>query len=527
MKIQIESNSDKFLTDKVKYKDLTLLACEGQEDEKRASAMLIQYAEQRQAFTMLVSGGATKNFFNAGYIPTENGRMVRLSAETCATDIQPLDTTMDSIDGKAVKQKVYGRIQRSVRVLGKSAYGAVGKASNDSGSFFSLVLETNEARPQMVCTFPNHNKQARIHAEPRRNPSGSGYIYDFQTYANDSFDWNSWMGNSQTIFCQFATVGERSMRGHSVMYFPDTYINHSTTIRKGFSMTGDAYVKAKKIKYSLNVNGTEIGGITTLMERTFRATFNLEIDQWAWDGQSTMRGANNELLSQPSQVDEKGDSIYQGDGVRQQIKGANDAYASTPSGKPTWADFESFIENIVNKLNPSENKDFAINVCTSAKGATHLKNENLLYLKNYTPVTFNYDLKNVPGGQDFYSTIRCDYFDVAGVRVNILIVPQFSDEQRYPARLPDGSLVMEYTYLVLDNQKVGGVNNLSMQTIRTDNVNREYVWKVTNGMTGIKDYKIESTVDEINYELLTERMVTVRNIDACGILEPSYSVVDF
>jgi len=94
------------------------------------------------------------------------------------------------------------------------------------------------------------------------------------------------------------------------------------------------------------------------------------------------------------------------------------------------------------------------------------------------------------------------------------------DKQRYgSARLANGYAAKEYEVYALDFSPKNGKQNVAMETVDNKFVNREYVIGKYNGMTGLKGEKATSPVDEVAMDILTERIVVVRDTKNCGLLE--------
>ena len=508
-RILIEQRND-FLPSDINKQHLASLALEG--GEGADSIMdFIQYAERRFTFTLLTSRGYLNGgSATMGYIPTSMGESATVSTK--------IPTIQDGTRDRAeVKYRIMGRNRRAVSVVGTAVFGASTAASQTSGGFFSVILATKEVNPTQIVEFPT-GKTARVHGEPRKNPTGPGYIYTFQTFAGESFVWASWMGNgasNKTVYASHNTVGERSRKGYMSWLLPDTYINHSSTMRKGFGMSGDALTEAGCRKYSMNDGNGQFEGYSWTSETMMREQFNQDIDNWAWDGKSTMRDQFGNLLLSPSQVDEKGDPIYAGDGVKEQIRGSNDVVASGTDGLPVWDDIEDLITTSRDRRDPGEMGELVL--VTGPKGGDLVLK---LYAQNqkaqYGIVT-NY---NVSGKVVDVPYLRADSIYVGGETVYVVIDPRMGDKQHYgSARLSNGRPFKEYEMYLLDFGTKNGKQNVAMETIDNNFVNREYVLGKFDGMTGLKGSKPTGPADEFSMEVLSQRIVTVRDPKNCGLLE--------
>jgi hypothetical protein len=514
MRIQIEQQNNYLLSD-ISKNHLATMYLESQVGE---ILDVIQYAERRYTFTMLTS----KGYLNGGAalsgdLPTSIGESITVTTK--------IPTIQDgTIEGSEVKYKVMGRNKRAVSVIGNTLYGAATPASATSGGFFSLLLNTLEVRPTQVVEFPT-GKLARVHGEPRRNISGAGFIYTFQTFAGETFVWNTWMGSgayNKTVWASFNLVGERSRKGYMSWLMPDTYINHVSTMRKGLNLSGSALVEAGVRKYTLNImDKGEFSGYSWTRETQMREALNEEIENWAWDGKSTMRDVYGNLLATPSMVDEKGAPIWAGDGVKEQIRGSNDIQASGVDGLPTWDDFDEMFTTARDRREQGEMAELVY--VTGPKGADHL---NDLYiaankakygtvLQAATPAN---KVADIP-------YLRTNELYVNGETVYVVVDPRMGDKQRYgSARMANGRLSKEYEGLLLDFGVKNGKQNVAMETVSNNFVNREYVIGKFNGMTGLKGEAVTSPVDEFAMDILSERIVVVRDPKNCGLMEinPSF-----
>jgi hypothetical protein len=477
---------------------------------------IVLYAEQRFCFTMLVSGAFSKNYHTSGYLPGYSG-------STVATRIPAIP--MGSINGKEVKTRVYGRIQRAVTVVGTAEVGTIIPASNTRGGEFSLVCTTNELAPEMVTTFPA-GKQARVLSEPKR--WSGGFLYTFQTAPGQTFTWATWMGTVEAgkkLFGGYTSVGERSRKGYTTFYQPNTYINHTITQRKGFNLSGDALVKGTSVKYTINGGqGEQVNVITSNAEVIARRQFNLEREMTAWKSYSTMRDAFGNLLDVPYELDERGNFVYRGDGVEAQISGYNDVEASGAGGKTTWADLESLVRKATSKREPGYNNQAFVLVV----GKEHANHIHTLHVAN---VKANVTLTQIvtPSGTDDPALLefgfRSEKLTIAGETVYMVINHMMSDPERSFTKLADGSLVWDYTGYLFDFTLLpDGGKNLTMSAVRNDQVDRELVMGWFDGMTGKNGVSQPlSPVDELAYEMLSEVIVTVGRPETCGIIYPKVS----
>lgn len=512
MRIQIEQQN-KFLPSDINKQHLATAYLETGDNN---ILDFIMYAERRFTFTMLTSGGyANGGAAVAGDFPTSMGE-----AATVTTKIPKIQD--GTIQGSEVKYKIMGRNKRAVAVVGAAAYGAITPASQTSGGFFSLVLATPEIRPNSVVEFPT-GKLARVHGESKRNLSGSGFVYTFQTWAGETFAWSTWLGSTalgKTVWASFNLVGERSRKGYMSWLLPDTYINHTSLMRKGMNMSGSALVEAGVRKYTLNRQDGKWEGYSWTSETIMREQLNEDIDNWAWDGKSTMRDTYGNLLFSPSMQDEKGDPIYAGDGVKEQIRGSNDVVASGTDGLPTWADYEELFTTSRDRREPGEMGELVF--VTGPKGADNLNSVYLTWSKALYGTNIAVPVKSGEAGIPY---LRTNTVYVGGETVYVVVDPRMGDKNRFgSARMANGKLAKEYEGYLLDFGVKNGMKNVAMETVNNNFVNREYVIGRQNGMTGLKGEKTEGFVDEFAMDILSERIVVVRDPKNCGLLEinPSF-----
>lgn len=165
---------------------------------------VIMYAEQRYLMTLLVSGATMSGQTVRGYTPS--------GGDSIKTYI-PQVPQGELISGKAWSYHIMGRIQKATEIIGTAAVGAVVAATSSRGGSFKLYLKDNYIGMGMVATFPNM-KQARVSTLPQG--SEGKWLYSFDTFAGDTFSWDSWvnvMAGTKTVFGGWSAYGERSRRG--------------------------------------------------------------------------------------------------------------------------------------------------------------------------------------------------------------------------------------------------------------------------------------------------------------------------
>lgn len=515
-KILIEQRND-YLTSDIQKNHLASLYLLGGEGADNIMDFIL-YSEKRFTFTMLVSGGYKNPSVTRGAIPTNMGESL-----TVSTRIPKIENGTRT--RKEIKYMIKGRDRRSVSVLGTSAFGTPTLASATVGGFFSVVLGTKEIRPNSVVSFPT-SKTARVHGEPRRNTSGNGYIYTFQTFAGESFVWDTWMGSgasNKKVYSSYNTVGESSRKGYMSWLLPDTYINHSTTMRKGLNLSGDALTESGAYKYVLNTpdNKNSFEGYSWVQETNMRQAFNQDLDNWAWEGKSTMRDEFGNLLTQPSMVDEKNDPIWAGDGVKEQIRGSNDVTFSGEDGLPSWQDYEDLVITSRDRREPGDTTDSVI--VTGPRGADHILK---LYITE-TKITINLNAQLQTGANTDLPYMRTEKIQIGGEIVYVVVDPRMGDTERWSGRLANGGLAKEYEAYMLNFGNVDGKQNIAMEAVNNKFVNRDLVIGKYNGMTGMKGQTAMNSVDEFAMDVLGERATIVRTARHCGLLEPDAASVQY
>jgi hypothetical protein len=325
---------------------------------------------------------------------------------------------------------------------------------------------------------------------------------------------------AKTVWASFNIVGERSRKGYMSWLLPDTYINHTTIMRKGLNLSGSALVEAGVRKYSMNTQDGKYEGYSWTNETIMREQLNEEMENWAWDGKSTMRDDYGNLLSSPSMVDEKGDPIQAGDGVMEQIRGSNDVVSSGSDGMPTWADYDELFTTARDRREPGELGDLVY--VTGPKGADYLNDLYIAQNKAKYGTTLQVNAKAKEAGIPY---LRTNELYVNGETIYVVVDPRRGDKARYgSAKMYNGRPAKEYSGLLLDFGMKNGKQNVAMETLKNEMVDREYVIGKQNGLTGLKGEQSNSSVDEFAMDILSERIVVVRDTKTCGILDinPTY-----
>ena len=178
---------------------------------------VIMYAEKRYLMTF-ITAGATNGAFTAAR--TTDAYKTRI----------PAIPTGELIDGKAWRYHIMGRIQKASVI--NSLIGTPTVGTDKMGGFFQLSLRDNYVQPDMNVIFYN-GKMAKSTGVP--SGTEGNYIYRFQCYPGDTFDWDTWVApqvGQKTCFGGFSMHGERSLRGYGRVHYPQSFINHMTIQRQ-------------------------------------------------------------------------------------------------------------------------------------------------------------------------------------------------------------------------------------------------------------------------------------------------------
>lgn len=465
---------------------------------------VIMYAEQRYLFTLLVSGATGGKYTVPGYTPK--------GGDTVATKIKPVPQG-ELIDKNTWGYQIMGRIQKESEIIGTSAVGTPTAGTSAQGGFFKLYLADNYMTYGMNCVFPN-GKLARVMSLPKG--VDNKYLYEFQTYSNETFNWATWVGiqsGRKTVFGGFTTFGERSRNGYGNFHYPDTYIQHGTTQRKSISISGHANAN--------NVIWLELNGVRGMMfeaEQQSRAQFLMEDEFKNWWGVSTMRDAYGNLLNRPS-MEENGRPIWAGDGYVQNIRGANDLEASGTDGLPTYEDFKDFIVTSSRKKNTmAPIQYFAV---TGKEGIAHAEE---IAFSRFSQYNLNQTAggNTAIGGENVAVGYKYRLLNIAGEQIMFVENPMMDDEKKFPLRMSNGKLRMSCTYYMMDLSDMNGLSNVEIRARGRKGVNRNFVYYWENGMTG--EGTPNSTVDETSFNMLKETFLAVRSVKTQGIIEPSLNV---
>lgn len=466
----------------------------------------IMYAEQRYLMTFLVAGAVDGRYTVPG-----------LAEESTYRTKVGMVPEGELMDGNAWKYRIMGRIQKSCEIVGSAAVGVPTAGNAQVGGFFSIQIKDNYIVPGMNVVFHN-GKMARC----MERPTGAmgAYTYRFQCFPGDTFSWATWVApqpGTKTCFGGFTTYGERSLRGYGNVHYPDSYINHMTTQRKAISISGDA--NANRVLW-YEYNGSK--GWIYEAEAQARAQFLLEDEFQKWWGKSTMKDAYGNLLAAPSMTDaETGEPIVAGDGLVEQIRGANDMDASGVDGCAVYDDFSDMIVTLKKKSNANSGKIFY--AVTGADGMLNAHNRIAQLAKDGFAsgyyITSPEGQNNKPGGASPAVGFNFRILNVAGNQLIFVENPMMDDEMRFPRRLNNGKLAMSNTYYIIDASPDNtGRRNVEIRARGREGINRNMVYYWSNGMTG--DGKADNSVDAKSFEILKQNVLAIFNTKSCGIIQP-------
>jgi hypothetical protein len=465
---------------------------------------VIQYAEKRHLMTLLVSGAMQRSETVSGYIP-EGGN-------TVSTKIKPIPEA-ELVNGNQWEYEVMGRIQKSAEILGSADVGVSTVATATEGSEFKLHLRDNYIQHGMNVTFYG-GYQARVSSPPVR-VGGEKWLYTFKGFPGETFSWTTWIAGqsgTKTCFGGYTSYGERSMRGYAAFHFPDKFINHTTVQRVSFSLSGHANVNQVRW-YTLG----DKKGFVYEAEAQLRAQFLLQDEYQKWWGESTMRDVYGNLLARPSQYEDDGEPIFAGDGLIEQIRGANDMEASNADGTFTYDDLSDMVIELKKRKNMIEGNKWI--VATGADGMANADSVIASRLSASTPIIQNVPNGGMPGGAEPNVGYNFKTLNVAGQQITFVENPMMDDVMKFPRRLSNGKLAMSNTLYFLD-MAVDEANkqNIEIRAAGRNGVNRNVVYLWEQGMTG--EGKATTPVDAKSFHILKDNMLVAYRTISMGIMEP-------
>lgn len=466
---------------------------------------LIMYAEKRYLMTLLVSGADNSNVAMAGFYPGKSGK------DTVKSVIKPVPQG-DMISDNAFYYKTMPRIQRGMEVI--SQVGTATTGSSAEGGWFQLICRGDNGTPtithQMVVTFKN-GKQARVMGVPQKVGQNE-YRYMFQCHSGDTFNFDTWVGNSsgqKRIFGGHTTVGERSRRGYGYFTYPDRYIQHTTKQRKSFSISGDANTN-EVVWYE--VNGSK--GFAFEAEKQQRLHMLLEDEHQKWEGVSTMRDPYGNLLSTPTMFDEENQPIVAGDGVNRQIEGANDSFVG-----PNGAEYDDFAD-MVRRLKKKRDVEgsYPLYCITGDEG---IENAERIIGQRAKDMGMQYVVNqndNI-GGAEITVGFKFRKMNIAGEQIIFVENPAWNDPEKYPFANSRGLNLQANKYTFLDFRPIeNGKKNVEILTRGRKGINRNLVYHWEWGMTGGAE-RPDTPVDANTFHMFKENGIVVYDTSSCGTIQ--------
>lgn len=470
---------------------------------------LIMYAEKRHLFTMLVSGleSSTQAFKERAPEPGNK------DPHALRTIIKPLPRGKDTSD-MFWKFSIMGKVQRATKIL--RFLNVPTKGSNARGGTFTAVAKDNTIKHQMNVLFPC-GKIARVQREGRVLADGS-VIIDFQCYPGDTFDKDTWMMGKDTVFASFSTVGERSRHGYTVFFTPDSYINHITKQRKGFTISGDAAAQGI-VWYELG----DKKGFSYVAEAWARQQFLLEDENQKWDGVSTMRDQFGTLLDNPGIYDEKGEPVISGDGYIEQCRGYNDMYASGIDGMATLED----VEDMLNALDAGRDHESSDPwYCVTGAGGMKVASRIGIQVNKNLGISYNVQLdpnNQTFGGQRISNGFNMVEVNVNGKTVRFVENTQWNNKEKYPAVTREGYTIKGSTLHFMDMSDFKGNKGVEIRARVGNGLNRNMVFSWFEGMTGGPERPLHPG-DFRSFHMFKENMVCVYKPKSNGTIYPNVSL---
>lgn len=456
---------------------------------------VLEYTERRNYTTLIVSGAKT---------PWDIQDKETNVPKTKIGNVPDKQTVGDS----GYRYRLMGKIQKPTIINQQIG------TSGPSGEFTLSVQD--KLYPGLNVRFWHPNVEARVSQEVGGTPGN--YIYNFQTISGVVFNYSTMVNpqpGQKTLFGQYTSYGEKSIKGYSIGFYPDEYINHMTTQRKEISVTGAALNTVVRVSL-----GTAKGWYYTKVSEGIKQA-NVENDFQKLFGQSSWKDANGNLMAVPRVLDmEAGSFTSLGDGLWEQIRGGNEAYTSGPNGTLTIDDVESMMTRL--KKNTDQIQGQVWYVISATDGTAAM--QKLLAQVNTTTYggrmvveVMNNGTK--VGGPDVPTGGNFNTYNFAGSQIINVEHPMFGDEERWNYRVGnDGKLIMGSTYLWLDNMTLGsGSNNLEILTRAAYGSNRSFVTYKISGPTGGSEQVI-TPVDAMVYGFLKEDQIVAYRTETCGIL---------
>lgn len=460
---------------------------------------VMQYVEQRNLITYLVSG--------AKYGPDTAPREDKIKTKIGAI---PKDKLIGS---NGYKYRLMGRIQKPSKINQQ-----VGVATE--GGFFQLSMEDNLLYPGLMVTFRNQSQEARVYS--MASGTTGNYVYTFQTTTREKFDYNTWVAPmaEKKLFGGYTTYGEKSTRGYSRSFYPDTFIGHTTIQRKSTGQTGGVTPTVLWVK----PEGKKMKGWYYEVVSQMNKQASLEDEYAKMFGRTNMRTASGELKQQSDEIDgESGYPIVRGSGIWEQIEGVNDSWTTGVNGRATYADFRDHMNVLRDHCQGLQG-----NMWIALTGKSGMTNAyDVLEEKSRTyNLTHNQNSSEATGGPDVSVGYNFNRLAVDGNSVVFCEHPIMTDRERWQEEAIDGSKIMSGSYIFLNFSEFNnkGQKNIEILGRGAYGVNRAFVSATIAGMTGYYQslgMKPLSPVDADEYHTLKEDGIFIYNTKACGILHRS------
>lgn len=231
-----------------------------------------------------------------------------------------------------------------------------------------------------------------------------------------------------------------------------------------------------------------------------------------------MRDSYGNLLARASMQDEYGQDIVAGDGWMPQIKGANDYETSGTSGNATYDDFSDMIMAMKKRKNTISGNTWVVVTGSDGMNLAHAIAAARFNVGN--PLVQVVSQSNMAGGAEPYVGYNFKTLNIAGEQLTFVENPMMNDEEKFPARLTDGTLRMSKTFYFMDLEENpgNGRSNVEIRARGRAGVNRNIVYFWKNGMTG--EGAAQDPVDAKEFHMLKETLLAVFNTKTCGILTP-------
>lgn len=457
---------------------------------------VIQYAEPRMLSTLIVSGAKTPWDLQNDNTKTKIG-------------VIPSDKL---IGDNAYRYNIISEIQKESVINAQ-----VGTSSPDG--FFQLSLQDNYLTPAMNVSFWNPTVEARVMGNPTGGPGN--FIYSFQTSDGQPFVYSLTVApqpGTKTLFGNFTSFSERSLRGYGRTHYPDQFINHLGTQRKTIAISGDGLTDILWVYFS-TANGTRKGWMY-LKEQQARLQFMMEDEYSKWFGKSTMKNADGSLKLISAQIDpETGEPVIKGDGIIEQISGGNDMSGSDVDGSATIDDLIDMMSVLEKRSNSVYGKMWYVVTGTDGYGKAQqlLRDWRVNFMGGRSVLNDTQTQKvggeNIPVGGNF------DTFNVNGNQLVFVKHPLF-DQKRFTEVGTDGKSLQSSMMVFLDMGFVNGRANIEIMGKGAYGINRTMVTATLQGMTG-EAGNVVSSVDAKSYEMLKQDAIFIYNTCSCGILRKS------